>query len=856
MVQHISLDGDWQFKDFYGEDWRWRNAHKPDTYDTRHWRTGTVPGSVHHDLWKLGEIPTPYYERNSLLLEWVPARTWIYKRTFFISEDLRGKRIQLRFEGVDYQAEFFLNGESLGSHTGMFTPALFEVSGQLQHGGDNLLAVVIEPAPHEQPQVGRTSKVHTHKSRMNYWWDFCPRMIHIGIWDQVALEATETVGIEDVFVRPWLTTDLERADISVLTTFDTTQPFNVVVEIMLRYGGEIVARQQTHHSLLAGQNTIEQVVVIEQPHLWWPNGQGEQALYEAEVIVWPSGDISDELSAALDRRQTRFGIRKIELMQNENADPGARPYTLVVNGRSVYIKGWNWVPIDVLYGVERPDKLDHLLSLAQRAHVNLLRVWGGGLIEKEAFYRHCDELGILVWQELIQSSSGIDNNPPETPEFVDMMVREAEQIIPRKRNHPSLAIWCGGNELTAAPEKPLDDSHPLLAALKNIIMRLDPGRLWLPTSPTGQVFSNSLDNIERDPSALHDVHGPWEYQGLTQHYELYNRGSSLLHSEFGVEGITNLNTLNATIAPENQWPATLDNPIWQHLGAWWNKQQMWKTVFGDMADIETLGRATQFIQAEGLRYALEADRRRQYHNSGTLPWQFNEPYPMAACTSAVDYYGQPKPAYYAVAQAYEPLHVSAKFSTLAWAGREQFEAEIWLNNSEETTFSALNLYVKIIGLHGYAHSSWTESFSCAGNSAKQIVTVKWPLAELADAIFFLDICLENSDEAILSHSRYLFTNTVNLEPLLSIPPTDLKVQKQDNGDEWVLTLTNAGDLTALCIWLADSRAVGSTGYAYFDTNHFCLFPQETRVVSILWRDVPSSERSLNVGGWNISLWRI
>jgi beta-mannosidase len=852
MAQHMSLSGgDWHFKEFYGEDWRWRDAHKPDTRDTRHWRIGTVPGSVHHDLWTLGEISNPYFERNSLLLEWIPARTWIYKKDFTVAEELRGKRLQLHFEGVDYAAEFFLNGDSLGTHSGMFTPAVFDVSERLHFGGENVLAVVIEPAPHEQPQVSRTSKVRTHKTRMNYWWDFCPCMIHVGIWDHVYLDVSDEVRIDDVFVRPQIASNFSRADIAVAIELNSLQPKSVAIETILRFGDEIVVSERVQHDLPTGRSTLQQSLTIEQPRLWWPNDYGEQPLYQVEIVV-SSLDSNDPL----DQRLTRFGIRNIELAPNEIADPTARPYTFVVNGRKLYIKGWNWVPLDVLYGVERPEKLDHLLHLAQRAHVNLLRVWGGGLIEKESFYNRCDELGIMVWQEFIQSSSGIENNPSDSPEFIDMMVGEAEQIIPRKRNHASLVLWCGGNELSATPEQPLDDTHPLLAALKSVVKRLDPDRFWLPTSPTGRVFMNSLANIERDPLSLHDVHGPWEYQGLTHHYDLYNRGTSLLHSEFGVEGLTNLKSLNATIASENQWPATLDNPIYQHLGAWWNQEKSWRVVFGEVSDIETLARATQFMQAEGLRYALESDRRRKYQNSGTLPWQFNEPYPMATCTSAVDYYGQPKPSYYAVARAYQPLLVSASFPTLAWAGHQSVEAEIWVNNSHDSGFDNLDLHIKIVGMSGRIYSAWTEVISSAANSASPVFTVSWPMAQLNGDSFFLDIRLQNNQGRLLAHNRYPFTRAANFAPILTVPMTDVKVQKQDRGDAWLLNLTNIGQYAALYLWLEDSRPAASDGFACFDDNHFSLLPQETRSVTVVWRDVPASARGLEIRGWNTELWSL
>jgi beta-mannosidase len=500
------------------------------------------------------------------------------------------------------------------------------------------------------------------------------------------------------------------------------------------------------------------------------------------------------------------------------------------------------------------------MTLATMAQVNLLRVWGGGLIEKEAFYEECDRLGIMVWQEFLQSSSGIDNNPPQTPEFIDMMVREVEQIIPRKRNHPSLALWCGGNELTSGEEKPLDDSHPLLAALKETVNRLDPDRLWLPTSPIGRVFMNSLENIARDPDALHDVHGPWEYQGVKEHYRLYNAGTALLHSEFGVEGITNLKTLNATIAPEHQQPATLDNPIWNHLGAWWVKQPMWQATFGEITDIETLVKATQMMQAEGLRYAVEANRRRKWHTSGTLPWQFNEPYPMAACTSAVDYYGRPKPAYYAVRQAYERLHLSASFPMVAWEGETAFVAQVWLNSTSNASMEPdplkpfrnmlASLRARIVGLGGREYGSISEAVNVPINTAAALTSIRWPLEAIEEDVFLLEIMLV-SHSIPLSHICYVFTRTANFAPLLSVGHTELDISVALIDAESRLTIANTGSVTALYVWLEDGRELNAAGYAYFIDNYFHLLPGESKSVSVIWYDVPLEERRIDISGWNV-----
>jgi beta-mannosidase len=323
----------------------------------------------------------------------------------------------------------------------------------------------------------------------------------------------------------------------------------------------------------------ELVLEVEEPELWWPNGSGEPRLYRA-------GDFE-------------VGFRRIELDDD---------YRLVVNGAQVPIRGWNWVPLDVLSGVPRPEKLARLLELAARANVNLLRVWGGGVIESEEFYAHCDRLGLLVWQDFAQSSSGLESVPSDDPDFVATLAADSREIVPRRAHHPSLAIWCGGNELDA------DDSHPALAALRDVVRDVDPERVWLPTSPVGEK----------------DVHGPWEHQGLRDHYVHYDSRTSLLHSEFGVEGMTNQHALEQLIAPEHRWPADRSNPVYEHLGAWWNNAAFVQEAFGGrIEDVDTMRRASQWLQYDGLRYAVEATIRR---GAGVIPWQFNESFPNAWCT--------------------------------------------------------------------------------------------------------------------------------------------------------------------------------------------------------------------------------
>ena len=245
----------------------------------------------------------------------------------------------------------------------------------------------------------------------------------------------------------------------------------------------------------------------------------------------------------------------------------------------------------------------------------------------------------MIWQEFILSSSGIENIPSETDNYKEFMRKQAEIIIKNKRNYTALVVWCGGNELQDLEGNPLDNQHPLLHVLESQVKMLDSERKWLPTSPSGGVFLNSFENLEKCPERLYDVHGPWEHQGMEKHYQLYNKGTCLLHSEFGVEGMTNYEALRKTTAPEHFLPASKDNPYYFHRGSWWNNEELIQETFGGgLNEIEQIRRASQYMQYEGLKYEVERNRMRALSNSGTFPWQFNEPYPNLYCTSALDYY--------------------------------------------------------------------------------------------------------------------------------------------------------------------------------------------------------------------------
>ncbi|HKG57462.1 MAG TPA: glycoside hydrolase family 2 TIM barrel-domain containing protein, partial [Candidatus Limnocylindrales bacterium] len=575
---------------------------------------------------------------------------------------------------------------------------------------------------------------------------------------------------------------------------------------------------------------------------WWPNGFGEPSLYRLVMaLLDPSGEVVDE-------RTTTIGFRNVELVANEGAPVGARPYTFVVNGRRTYIRGWNWVPVDVMYGVPRRDLVRHLVRLAREARANLLRVWGGGLIEDDTFYDACDRAGIMVWQELSQSSSGFESTPASDEEFITRMVAETEAIAPSIASHPSLVAWCGGNELEDE-SGPLDERHPLLAALRDTIARVDPGRIWLPTSPTGPRFNNTVENIEHDPDGLHDVHGPWEHQGLRAHQELYDRGTSLLNSEFGVEGMTNRRTLEATVSPPRREPPTRDNPVYRHRGDWWINEPLVQSAFGGrLADLEQVRRASQMLQADGLRYAVEANRRRAFRNSGSIPWQLNESYPNAWCTAAVDHRGDPKPAYFAVRRAYEAVHVAARFDTVAWAGESAFRANVWTWSDVEPIDGA----AVRVALRGMDGSTLSQGFG----TVDLPIGTPVPAFDLAVDVpqvplFVLDLELAGVDGRRLSANRYLFASGPDLGALVDLAPAHIAADCRPRDDIWRLNLRHVSGPAAIALGVLDHRAIDEPGWAEPSDGALILMPGETIDVGVAWANAPVDGRRVAVSGWNV-----
>ncbi|MFP3467075.1 glycosyl hydrolase 2 galactose-binding domain-containing protein [Leifsonia sp. SIMBA_070] len=803
------------------------------------WIPARVPGAVIDDLHRAGELPDPRVGRNSRAAEWTAERSWVYRRAV----DLDGSAAEgvglLEFDGIDPGADVYWDGESLGSVRGLYHRAAFPLTAEQRSPGRHKLALRVHPALASEPQVGRTERVRVHTPRLGYGWDFSPRLRHQGVWKSVHLRVGRAL-LADVTIRasarPAAGSSASSGE-SLLqsgTSGDSMSLLGVQRDGSIRVewgapvggdgGGEARLRVTVtvrREGRVAAERTVPVAagtaeLRIPQPELWWPNTVGPQPLYDVAVVL------SDDDGEA-DRAERRVGFRTAQLATNAGAPAGSLAYTAVVNGVTVPLLGWNWTPADTLFGSIDEAKVEHVLGLAAASGARLIRVWGGGLIESEHFFATCDRLGLLVWQEFSQSSSGMQSAPSNDPAFVSLLRSEAEALVPTRAHHPSLLLWGGGNELDEDGVPLSDDRSPVLGALAETVARLDPERGWLPTSPTGPEFHNRLDRIQANPDGQHDVHGPWEHQGLVGQYALANAGTNLAHTEFGVEGMTNLRSLEALIPEADRWPADRTNAVYRHLGEWWNNADQVVELFGGRPDtLETLNRASQLLQATGLQYAVEADRRRFPRNSMVLPWQLNESFPNAWCTTAVDFRGDPKPAYFAVARAFDRRRVTLRVDRAVWGGEATASAEAWLW-AEDPVAAGSSVVLRAVALDGAVLAS--REFAAADIHDPVAVGVLEVGVDALPQVFLWEAEWRDAGGGLVDRERMIATTTRDFAVLFDVPKPTLSVSRGTGG---AVLVRNEGAVAALTVRLVDPRRASEPGFLTTSGDPRPLLPGEER----------------------------
>ena len=621
-----------------------------------------VPSVVQQSLYENGLIPHPYLGTVENDLLWISDHPWDYSSRFDVDKDmLENYCVELVFEGLDTYAEVKLNGEKLFFADNQFRTWKKWVNDYLKEK-DNLLEVHFIPydstqmALYEQhhPQLPEKYAV-SRKAPYQHGWDWAPKYKNVGIWKPVKLVAREWNGawLEDAYIVTeaanadsaslWLNLDIYSDMYSALAEVE------LIVDGLKTYKVEAALREEHQHKYIP--------ITIEHPRLWWPNEMGEQPLYDFEVRLLKDGKL-------LDSRTFKSGIKTFEMV--DEPDSIGRAFYFKVNGVPMYAKGANYVPEEMIETWINADNTLSLLRQAKEAHFNMLRVWGGGVYPSDDFFNICDSLGILVWQDFMFAGTMY----PYDETFLYKNVRiEAEEQVKRLASHPSLALWCGGNEISEGyynwgwqkslnwseeDDKDIKAGYDALfeSLLPQVVEKFDGTRPYWPSSPSkGWGRPESLTEG--------DVHY-WGVWWGEQPYEMYREKVGRFNSEYGYQSYPDYQTLlKIAQGEELSKDAQVIAAHQKHARGTRQIDDFIQRYYPDVQpkDFEEYVHLSQLSQAYGMEVAIEAHRTAKPYNMGTLYWQLNDAWPVTSWSS-IDYYGNPKVFQERLKTLYAPVLLS------------------------------------------------------------------------------------------------------------------------------------------------------------------------------------------------------
>lgn len=648
----LSLNGAWQVS----------------AADTNDWFAATVPGCIHTDLLAAQRIPDPFYRDNEIKVQWIGEKAWTYRRAFEVAPDfLQHRHILLRCEGLDTLATVLVNGVELGQADNMFRAWEFDAKSALKPGVNCIevrFASVLplmraREAERHLPTWDYPGSAYVRKMPCNFGWDWGPTLITCGIWKNISLVAFDVARLDDVQILQ-----------------DHSQPGKVGLRLQVNAAPAVTAALQARVSVItpAGK-TIQPVVIdlnrqngsadvdIRQPQLWWPAGMGAQPLYTVKV------ELLDAAGTVLDATQKRIGLRTMKVLEQTKSTP----MQFVVNGVPFFAKGANWIPADAFPTRLTKETLRRYMADAAACNMNTLRFWGGGYYEDDALFDACDELGLCIWMDFKFACS---TYPVFDTNFLASVQQEAEENVKRLRHHPSIALWCGNNEIMFLRGGNMWDDKKMSATDYYKLFRDTLGGVMSGTAPQTTYVTGSPD--------CGDVHY-WDVWHGGKPFEDYRKIHGFI-SEFGFQAFAVPATVNAFTAPEDR--TNVYAPAVKHHersgGSYLGNSdggtsgtdkimKIVQTYFRPPKDFESTLWLSQINQAYGIEYATEGWRREMPRSMGCVFWQYNDDWP---CTSwsSVDYFGRWKALQYRAKHFYSPVLVSGVFHPATQ------QVELWLTS--------------------------------------------------------------------------------------------------------------------------------------------------------------------------------
>lgn len=889
-----SLDGaDWQL--------RVENPQTPTFSEKKNqaWFPASVPGNVQTDLeaanvvLPLNTTVSPPGYRD------IEKEAWLYRKEFTPLDTMKGQRVTLVFDGVDSQSEVWLNGEKIGANPNMNRRFWFDVTDRLKFGQSNRLEVKIAGAPvHAQPQTWAAVKkdpenrqkqatqrlraleaLRDFKNPPVFGWDWAPSLWTLGIFKSVKLVATGPARIEWTKVETKLSPDFRQAQVTILLEINSTAAFSGAAEFHLTgQGADIKGRVPV--KLTPGAQTVKTTLTVDQPALWWPNGQGGQPLYTVTSrLVDGHGAVSDSVD-------TRFGIREISWKLTETA-PADFPekYLLVINGREVRTMGSNLAPPD-LFPSRSDQKFPHLLELVRAAGMNTLRLWAVGSSLPDSFYDQADELGILLEYEL--PIANMD------PVFNETLLANLDVTIPNMIrqvwNHPSVIEYDGGSEMNYGRA----GDWRVLEHIRRIFAATDSTRLFRDT----------------DASASGARHGPYQVHGVEDHFKNYNNllthgrlltdnqakpgedpdNIVMRRNEFGTSVPAHLETWQMIVPPNEQWPLDPDSEALfykkGHHSRGLSEPMRWAWLFPEPvqrlfgpASLEEFIKGGQWLGGETVRYAADSYRLRGRKTAGMLTWAFNEPWSNIASSYVVDYHGRPLLNYAFLSQAYAPVAPSLRYDSPLVPPGAPLRADLWLTNDapEPQRDSKWSWIAR--DRRGQVLGSGQGETTLGTIEAKKVTEISAPIPpEISAGPFLVELSVQDAHGQLLAERVYVFGSESVTSPLRGlivnggpdspdntpgIPPTwkplartTLAVTKQthatdQNGETLQLDVQNTGSMTALFV---DPRPTNNRTDFIVNDPFVCIPPGETRTIRLTLPKTAHPKPTLQQTAWRLESW--
>ncbi len=808
-VKVINLNSNWKFSQS-GND---------------NWYSATVPGCVHTDLLNNKLIPDPFYGTNENSLQWIGKTDWDYQSSFDVPPDLYSKNnIELDFNGLDTYADVYLNDSLILSADNMFRTWIVSCKNLLKEK-NNILRIhfrnvfevnmpKMEKAPFKlldfpnNDQSDTMLAMYSRKAQFHYGWDWGPRFVTCGIWRNIILKGWDGFKIDNVQVNQ---KNVSAKNAGIISSINITSDKDQKISVNVAVDGKQYAME--NFQLKKGENKIPVNFAIESPNLWWTNGLGNHHLYNFNFTVASE-------NGSRDSKNVKIGIRSLKIVREK--DSMGRSFYVKLNGVPVFMKGANYIPQDNFQNRVTPERYEHMIKSAAEAHMNILRVWGGGIYENNEFYNLCDENGILVWQEFMFACAMY----PADSAFLNNVKQEVVDNVTRLRNHPSLALYCGNNENVVGwyqwgwkqsfhPDVQSDYEKNMQQLYQEIIpeaiKEVDTTRYYHYTSPSAGF--NNFSNADGD------IHywGVWHGK---EPFEDFNKNIARFVSEYGFQSYPEISTIKKYAAPEDMQLHSGVMLSHQRCMADNRKDKEYSNrliqlymdrQFREPKNFAMYVYVSQVLQAEGDKIAIEAHRRNMPFCMGSMYWQIDDCWPVASWSS-IDYYGNWKALHYYVKREYKTFLISTQMKD---------DSLNFFVVSDSLTNVNADLVVKLVDFNGKISFQKSFPVEIKANSSFDYVRLDKNEFENLDESKMVLTAELNSEGKVLAKNSFFFKEPKDLD----LEKPNIKITTFRNSDGYGLKLTT--NKYAKDVYLSFNNEKG-----FFTDNYFDLFPGEDKVIEL------------------------